>query len=129
MPMRRIASAFSKRVASVVASAAMVALLFPRAAHAWGPMHSSITEAAFDALRRTVESGRLELVSQEFFLIPVRYRDFADFAKRHFEVTHSERRVNDAQRATVERLFNALLGPEGVTLKQQSRVDLVRKPG
>jgi hypothetical protein len=37
--------------------------------------------------------------------------------------------VTDEQIAAVEPLFNTRLGPQGVTLGQQVRVDLPRKPG
>lgn len=87
----------------------------------------AVRAAAFDAVVRAVRSGRLALVRQVFFEQPVAYRDFADFARRHFEVTHSERDVTPARRAEVERRFNAHLGPEGVRLTRPMRVDLLRK--
>jgi hypothetical protein len=39
------------------------------------------------------------------------------------------RNVTDEQSAAVERLFNTHLGPNGVKLAQQIRVDLLREPG
>ena len=87
-----------------------------------------VRQAAFNALRHCVERGLLELESEVFFLAPVKYRDFADFSARHFDVTHSVRRVTDLQREVVERLFNSHRGTEGVSLTQKMRVDLLRKP-
>ena len=87
-----------------------------------------VRKAAFDAVCRAVDRGLLELVSETFFLTPVQYRDFAEFAKKHFEITHGVRNVTDEQSAAVERLFNAHLGPDGVKLTQPIRVDLLRKP-
>jgi len=87
-----------------------------------------VRKAAFDAVYRAVDQGLLELVSETFFLTPVQYRDFAEFAKKHFEITHGVRNVTDEQSAAVERLFNAHLGPDGVKLTQPIRVDLLRKP-
>src|SRR5689334_10117992 len=87
-----------------------------------------VRQAAFDALRRAVDHGLFELEAEVFFLVPVKYKDFGDFAARHFEVTHSVRRVTDAQRAAVERLFDSHRGPDGVKLAQRMRVDLLRKP-
>ncbi|HQR12504.1 MAG TPA: class I SAM-dependent methyltransferase, partial [Casimicrobiaceae bacterium] len=62
----------------------------------------AVREAAFDALCRAVACGKFELETEFFFLLPVKYGDFADFAKRHFEVTHSERHVTEAQRVATE---------------------------
>lgn len=84
--------------------------------------------AAFDALCRAVDRGMFELASETFFLVPVNYKDFADFARKHFQATHIEVHVSEAQRLAVERLFNTHLGPDGVRLSQPIRVDLLRKP-
>jgi SAM-dependent methyltransferase len=88
----------------------------------------SVRQAAFDALRGAVDARLFELEDELFFLAPVKYRDFADFAARHFEVTHSERHVTDAQRRAVERLFDSHRGADGVHLAQRMRVDVLRKP-
>jgi SAM-dependent methyltransferase len=88
----------------------------------------AVRQAAFDALCRAVDSGLFELENELFFLVPVKYRDFAQFSARHFDVTHSVRPVTNAQREAVERLFNAHRGADGVNLAQRMRVDLLRKP-
>ncbi|MFO1414234.1 MAG: class I SAM-dependent methyltransferase [Burkholderiales bacterium] len=87
----------------------------------------TVRALAFDAVVRAVDRGALELVRQVFFAQPVAYRDFADFARRHFAVTHSERNLTDAQRAEVERRFNPHLGPEGARFVRPMRVDLLRR--
>jgi ubiquinone/menaquinone biosynthesis C-methylase UbiE len=87
-----------------------------------------VRQAAFDALRRSVEQGLFELEGEVFFQVPVRYRDFADFSARHFDVTHSVRHVSDAQREAVERLFDSHRAADGVSLTQRMRIDLLRKP-
>ena len=88
-----------------------------------------VRKAAFDTVCRAVDRGLLELVSETFFQTPVQYRNFAEFAKKHFEITHGVRNVTDEQSAAVERLFNTHLGPDGVKLAQEMRGDLLRKPG
>ena len=88
-----------------------------------------VRKAAFDSVCRAVDGGLLALVSENFFQTPVQYRNFAEFAKKHFEITHGVRNVTDEQSAAVERLFNTHLGPDGVKLAQEIRVDLLRKPG
>ncbi|MEO8847803.1 MAG: class I SAM-dependent methyltransferase [Casimicrobiaceae bacterium] len=89
----------------------------------------AVRRAAFDALCRWVDRGAFELDEEVFFLVPVKFADFTAFSARHFEVTHSERNVTDAQRESVERLFELHRGADGVKLTQQIRVDLLRKPG
>jgi SAM-dependent methyltransferase len=89
----------------------------------------AVRKAAFEAAGRAVDSKRFEFCEETFFLVPVHYKDFSEFAKVHFHATHSERHVSDAQRSAVERLFKTHLGPDGVKLVQQIRVDLLRKPG
>jgi len=89
----------------------------------------AVRQAAFDAVRRAVDRGVFELEAEVFFLVPVKYKDFADFAARHFEVTHSVRRVTDAQRQAVERLFDSHRRDDSVKLTQRMRVDSLRKPG
>jgi len=78
---------------------------------------------------QAVRQAAFELEAEVFFLVPVKYKDFADFAARHFEVTHSVRRVTDAQRQAVERLFDSHRRDDGVKLTQRMRVDSLRKPG
>ncbi|MEO8976882.1 MAG: class I SAM-dependent methyltransferase [Casimicrobiaceae bacterium] len=89
----------------------------------------AVRRAAFDALCRAVNRSEFELDDEVFFLVPVKYADFAAFSARHFDVTHSERNVSAAQRESVERMFEAHRGADGVKLTQQIRVDLLRKPG
>ena len=89
----------------------------------------SVRSAAFDATCRAADKGLFEFVSETFFLTRLQYRDFAAFAKKHLESTHSVRNVTDEQKNAVEQLFNAYLGPDGANLTQQVRADLMRKPG
>lgn len=90
-----------------------------------------VREAAFAAVRRAVEPvgapARFALAREEFFLVPVHYRDFAEFERRHFVVTFAERNVTEAQAAEVKRRFDAHCGPDGVRLTQQMRVDLLQR--
>lgn len=88
-----------------------------------------VRSAAFDAVCRAVDGSLLELVTETFFLTRLQYRNFAEFAEKHLESTHSVRNVTDEQSNAVERLFDTYLGPDGASLTQQVRVDLLRKPG
>jgi ubiquinone/menaquinone biosynthesis C-methylase UbiE len=89
----------------------------------------AVRRAAFEAVHRAVERGLFELSREVFFLAPTSFTSFAEFERKFFQVTHSERNVSEAQRRSVERLFNTHLGPDGVKLTQPIRVDLLCKCG
>jgi ubiquinone/menaquinone biosynthesis C-methylase UbiE len=87
-----------------------------------------VREQAFEALRRTVESGRLELERELFFRAPVKFADFAEFDRRMLQVTHTEHRLDDALLAQVRATFETHIGPDGARFAQPMRVDLLRRP-
>ena len=86
-----------------------------------------VREAAFEATRDAVDSGLFELVSETFFLSPVRYKNFADFEQKVIQVTHTEHRLSPALYAQVQSTFEAHLGPDGANFLAPFRVDLLRK--
>lgn len=87
----------------------------------------AVRRAAFEAVHRAVEKGLFRLSCEVFFLAPTNFASFAEFERKCFQVTHSERKVSEAQRRAVERQFNIHLGPDGVKLTQPIRVDLLCK--
>jgi ubiquinone/menaquinone biosynthesis C-methylase UbiE len=87
-----------------------------------------VREQAFEALRRTVESGRLKLERELFFRAPVKFADFAEFDRRMLQVTHTEHRLDDALLAQVRATFETHIGPDGARFAQPMRVDLLRRP-
>jgi SAM-dependent methyltransferase len=89
----------------------------------------AVRRAAFEAVRRAVEKGLFDLSCEVFFLVPTNFMNFAEFDRKYFQVTHSERDVSEAERRAVERLFNTHLGPDGAKLVQPMRVDLLCKSG
>jgi SAM-dependent methyltransferase len=86
-------------------------------------------QAAFDAVRRAVERGALELVQQVFFLAPSRFADFADFERRIIHVTHTDHRIAPQVYARLRQRFEAAMTPDGAEFMQPHRVDLLRRPG
>ena len=89
----------------------------------------AVRQAAFDAVRRAVERGALELVRQVFFLAPSRFADFADFERRIIQVTHTEHRIAPEVYARLRACFEAAMTPDGAEFIQPHRVDLLRRPG
>lgn len=88
-----------------------------------------VRQAAFDAVRRAVDSGDLDLVRQVFFLAPTRFADFAEFEERIINVTHTEHRIEPEVYARLRERFDRSMTPEGAEFLQPHRVDLLRRPG
>lgn len=87
----------------------------------------AVRQAAFDATVRAVGRGQFALVSQTFFLAPVRYRDFAAFQRNVIGVTHTQHRLTAAQLARVRTRFMAHMTQDGAIFQAPFRVDLLRR--
>ncbi len=87
-----------------------------------------VREAAFAALCRAVDSGRLALKEERFFSTRSQFDDFAQFDARMIRVTHSDHRLSPALYAEVRAKFEAHLTPQGATFINPQRVDLLQKP-
>lgn len=88
----------------------------------------AVREAAFASIIRAVESGRLALARQTFFLSPMQFVDFADFETRILKVTHTQHRLSPELHAAVKTKFDSHMTPEGAKFLMPIRVDLLRKP-
>ena len=88
----------------------------------------AVREAAFEAVRATVEAGELELAAQRFFDTRVEFADFADFEQRVLGVTHTNHELSPALYETVRRTFEGYQGPDGARFTLPIRVDLLRRP-
>ncbi len=86
-----------------------------------------VREAAFAATCKAVDSGQLALVSQTFFLAPVRYRSFAEFEQKVIGVTHTEHRLTPELHRQVRSRFEAHLTGRGAEFEAPFRVDLLQK--
>jgi ubiquinone/menaquinone biosynthesis C-methylase UbiE len=86
-----------------------------------------VREVAFAATRKAVESGRFALVSQTFFLAPVRYRSFEEFEQKVIGVTHTEHHLSPELHRRVREKFEAHLGARGAEFEAPFRVDMLRK--
>lgn len=87
-----------------------------------------VREAAFEAVRRAVASGRLELAEQRFFKTPISYESFEKFEERILNVTHTEHRLSPERYRQVRDAFMAHMTPPGAFFWTPVRVDLLRKP-
>lgn len=87
-----------------------------------------VREKAFEALCRTVESNKFELVEQIFFNSPGHYQDFTAFEDRMLNVTHTEHQIDDALYQRIKDAFMQHMGDDGAHFLKPSRVDLLQKP-
>lgn len=88
-----------------------------------------VRRLAFEAVRRAVEDGTLELVEQKFFAAPVEFRDYAEFERLVIGVTHTRHRLTPAQAAETRARFARHADASGAArFEQPIRVDLLRRP-
>lgn len=87
-----------------------------------------VREAAFGAVRRAVDDGRLMLVGQRFFATPGHFDSFAQFEERVIRVTHTDHRLAPELHAAVRRKFETHLTATGADFRNPLRVDILRKP-
>lgn len=87
-----------------------------------------VRRAAFEAVRRAVAAGTLELAEQRFFNTRNDFEDFADFEDKVLGVTHTEHNLSPELHQTVRETFEQYMGPEGARFEMPIRVDLLRHP-
>ena len=89
-----------------------------------------VRAAALLALQQAVASGAWEQVSEVFFDVPVRYRDFAEFAQRLIAITYLDHQLDAATLSAVRERFEPHMGADGAYFERPMRVNLLRKmPG
>ncbi len=87
-----------------------------------------VREAAFAAVCKAVDDGRLALEKQLFFDTRSHFDDFEQFDARMIRVTHTDHRLSPELYGAVREKFMAHMTPDGATFLNPQRVDLLRKP-
>ena len=88
-----------------------------------------VREAAFAAIRKAVDDGRLRLEKQLFFNTRSFFESFDQFDRRMIQVTHTSHQLAPELYQRVKEKFESYLTPEGATFLNPQRVDLLRKLG
>jgi ubiquinone/menaquinone biosynthesis C-methylase UbiE len=88
-----------------------------------------VREAAFAAIRKAVDAGRLSLEKQYFFNTRSDFASFDQFDQRMIQVTHTNHQLAPDLYRQVREKFESYLTPEGATFLNPQRVDLLRKAG
>jgi SAM-dependent methyltransferase len=87
-----------------------------------------VREAAFAAVCRAVEDGRLLLKEERFFNTRSLFDGFEQFDARMIRVTHSNHALSPELYREVQEKFAAHLTPNGATFLNPQRVDVLQKP-
>jgi ubiquinone/menaquinone biosynthesis C-methylase UbiE len=87
-----------------------------------------VREAAFAAVCRAVEDGRLLLNEERFFNTRSLFDSFEQFDARMIRVTHSNHALSPELYREVQKKFAAHLTPDGATFLNPQRVDVLQKP-
>jgi ubiquinone/menaquinone biosynthesis C-methylase UbiE len=88
-----------------------------------------VREAAFEATRRAVEAGRMELKKEIHFHSTTRFEGFEEFERRILGATHSSFDLDDAVYQEVKARFMPHVDADGIAeFLTPLRVDLLRKP-
>jgi len=83
--------------------------------------------AAFEAVKRAVDSGLFELASETFFNSPMHFDDFADFEQKVLKVTHSNHVLSPELYEQVKAKFESHVTADGANFLMPIRVDLLHK--
>jgi ubiquinone/menaquinone biosynthesis C-methylase UbiE len=87
-----------------------------------------VRQAAFNVVKKTVDSGLFELVEETFFNSPKAFASFAEFESNVINVTHSNHELNDELYKQVKQRFEQLAGDDGAHMSIPIRVDFLRRP-
>lgn len=87
-----------------------------------------VREAAFAAICRAVDDGRLSLKEERFFNTRSLFDSFEQFDARMIRVTHSNHALSPELYREVQEKFAAHLTPDGATFLNPQRVDVLQKP-
>ena len=88
-----------------------------------------VREAAFAAIRKAIDAGRLSLDKQYFFNTRSHFESFDQFDQRMIQVTHTNHRLAPDLYRQVREKFESYLTAEGANFLNPQRVDLLRKAG
>lgn len=87
-----------------------------------------VRQLAFDAIRSEVESGGMELLTEQFYYVPGSYQDWEEFESRFLKVTHTELDIDPARYAEIHSAFMRHMTDDGAHFHKPHRVDILRKP-
>ncbi len=88
----------------------------------------TVRQAAFDALKASVENNMFELVEERFFNTPIHFDNFNQFEQKVIGATHSEHCLSDELLNSVRNKFEQITQLNSGDFLIPIRVDLLKKP-
>ncbi len=86
-----------------------------------------VREAAFNAIRKSVEDNLFTLEDELFFNTPSDFANFAEFESRIIKVTHTDHELSTDLQHQVKHKFMQHMQDDGAHFKTPIRVDLLKK--
>ncbi len=88
----------------------------------------AVRQAAFKALKASVDNNIFELVEERFFNTPVHFDSFRQFEQKVIGATHSEHQLSDELLNLVRNKFEQMTQVNSGNFLIPIRVDLLKKP-
>jgi len=83
--------------------------------------------AAFNAVKKAVDSDLLTLNQQYFFNAPMSFENFAAFEQMILKATHTDHSLSDELFAQIKQRFESHMTKDGAHFQMPIRIDLLRK--
>lgn len=87
----------------------------------------AVRAAAQAAVDAALKTGAWEQVAERFFMMPVSFKDFADFEQRMMRPTFADHRIDDAKLAEVNVAFTPHMKTDGAHFTRPMHVRVLRK--
>ena len=87
-----------------------------------------VRELAFDAIKSRVESGAMQLQTEQFFNVSGSFTSWEQFESRFLKVTHTDLSIDFERYQEIRTAFMARMTDEGAHFLKPHRLDLLQKP-
>lgn len=87
-----------------------------------------VRQAAFNALKRTVDTGLFNLSKEVFFNTPMKFENFSEFENKVIKVTHTQHALDPELYQLVKQRFEEHVSNDGAHFLMPIRVDLLQNP-
>lgn len=87
-----------------------------------------VRQAAFETVKKAVDTGLFKLVDEVFFNSPMHFESFDVFENRIIGVSHTKHQLDDELYQKVKTAFEQHLGDDGAHFQMPIRVDLLQRP-
>lgn len=87
-----------------------------------------VRKAAFMAMKRAVETKKMDLVAEYFFKNRMQMHSFEQLKNRFMNVSHTDHHISREQLRVVQARFEANRSPGGYLFEVPNRIDLLQVP-